>query len=518
MGQIKGVIAAGHELTVHAAEEILRDGGNAYDAVVAAHLAACATEPVLSSLAGGGFLLAQGPDRSRIVYDFFAQTPCRCRSYPEVNFFPISADFGETSQEFHIGMGSFATPGTISGLFAIHRDLCSMPMTRLAEPAVRMARDGVVMNSFQSYIFDIVRAVYLAFPETQKRFLRPGSKTDLIGEGDLLRQSELADTLETVAIEGEDLFYRGEIAESVERMSRELGGHITREDFACYKVNRRDPLCFKWRDTDLAINPAPSSGGPLIVFALHLLETVPQGCSSFGSTESLMTLARIQQLTDFARLDTMQSTVSGDPAEKILEPDYIEGWRRQFGKTIHFNRGTTHISVMDRIGNTASLTTSNGEGCGLLVPGTGVMMNNMLGESDLHPGGFHKWPENRRIASMMAPAILNRSDGITFALGSGGSNRLRTAILQVIINIVVHRMPLEKAVSCPRLHCEGEFLSLEVGFDPDQLAPVLSVWPDHKIWSGFNLFFGGTHSVSQGPDGFTGAGDPRRGGSSKVVN
>ncbi|MBP3192618.1 gamma-glutamyltransferase family protein [Natronogracilivirga saccharolytica] len=544
MSDGKGVVAAGHDLTIRAAGEILKSGGNAFDAVVAGHLAACVTEPVLSSAGGGGFLLTQTSGGSQMLYDFFTQTPLRHRNPEEIEFYPISADFGETMQEFHIGMGAFATPGTVKGLFAVHRDLCSMPMKRLAEPAIEMARKGVVMNHFQSYIIDIVSPVFRASEEALRVYGKPGenrekgsngkpgigsetheavglkdkgaseNKAKLVEEGDVLFQPELADFLEELAAEGDDFFYCGEVAQSIARLSRDLGGQVTAEDLENYEVFRRRPLEVAYRNSRLAINPAPSSGGTLIAFALKLMEEVDMAGMPYGSPGHLLHLARVQQLTDMARLDRLADRNLPDAG--FLDPDYLRRFQDQIRNYARKYGGTTHISIMDSDGNTAALTTSNGEGCGRILPGSGVMLNNMLGEEDLHPDGFHKWPENTRITSMMAPAILNRPDGSVIALGSGGSNRIRTAILQVLLNIIDHGMSVEDAVTRPRIHCEKDFLSVEYGFDRDVLARVVKEWPDHKLWSGSNLFFGGTHSVMYGPSGFHGAGDPRRGGSARL--
>ncbi len=519
MRQNTGVIAAGHELTVRVAEDILKSGGNAFDAVVAAHLAAFVTEPVLASPAGGGFLLARSSDGSQSLYDFFTHTPRRRRDPGEVEFYPISADFGETVQEFHIGMGSIATPGTIKGLYAIHRDLCRMPMKRLAEPAIALAQKGVVMNHFQAYILDIVQAIFLASDDSMRIYGHPEHKDSLIRKGDRLLQPDMADFLEVLASEGDNFFYRGEIAAMVDRMSRQRGGHITRDDFDSYEVIRRNPLRLTYREnTGLAFNPAPSSGGTLIAFALRLMEEADPSDHPFGSSGHLLRLAKVQQLTDIARIDYLARNNLSVPGEQMLDPVFVAEYRDQIADYARFTRGTTHISIMDRQGNTASLSTSNGEGCGCIIPGTGIMLNNMLGEEDLHPGGFQQWPEDKRITSMMTPGIMAMKDGSVVAFGSGGSNRIRTAILQVILNLTDYKMTLEDAVQMPRIHCEKDFLSIEHGFDAAGLGPVLEVWPDHKIWSASNLFFGGVHSVMSGPDGFQGAGDLRRGGVAKIVS
>ncbi len=178
-----------------------------------------------------------------------------------------------------------------------------------------------------------------------------------------------------------------------------------------------------------------------------------------------------------------------------------------------FSRGTTHISVADAEGNIASLTASNGEGCSYVLPGTGIMLNNMLGEEDLNPGGFNRWKKGARLASMMSPAVVEQADGTRFALGSGGSNRIRSAITQVLVNLLDFDMTPEQAVAAPRIHLEGDMLSLEPGFSEDPWPRFESAAPKTHLWPEKNLFFGGVHTVSVKPGGiFDGAGDPRRGG------
>jgi gamma-glutamyltranspeptidase/glutathione hydrolase len=175
------------------------------------------------------------------------------------------------------------------------------------------------------------------------------------------------------------------------------------------------------------------------------------------------------------------------------------------------NRGTTHISTIDSAGNLASMTLSNGEGCGHLLPGSGIMLNNMLGEEDLNPDGFNRWPCDVRVSSMMAPTLAYDHNRLV-AIGSGGSNRLRTAILQTLSNLIDFNMSPEIAVNAPRLHIERGHLDIEPGFEETSVAPLLQAYPQHRRWSSHNLFFGGTHTVCWDGRQFTGAGDPRRGG------
>jgi len=174
--------------------------------------------------------------------------------------------------------------------------------------------------------------------------------------------------------------------------------------------------------------------------------------------------------------------------------------------------GTTHISVIDKQGNMASLSSSNGEGCGHIVNGTGIMLNNMLGEEDTNLCGFHSWPCDQRMTSMMSPTIAITAKGQRIALGSGGSNRLRTAILQVLINILDFGMPLEAAVNHSRIHFENNLLNIEAGFKNEEIKLLCDQYKNVELWDELNLYFGGVHAVMSQGDTFFGAGDMRRGG------
>ncbi len=518
MSSSHGVVAAGHPATAQAAEAVLHDGGNAFDAIVAAHFTACVAEPVLCSLAGGGFMLADANGTRPRVYDFFAQTPLQCRDPAELDFYPILADFGTAQQEFHIGLGAVATPGSVRGLFEIHRDLCSMPMKRLVEPAIQLAREGIRLNDFQAYIFSIIEPIFLASPASRKIYADPDKPSQIIGAGKLLQQHDQADFLDSLAREGEDLFYRGEVAAAISQLNSQGGGHLSRADLESYAVIKREPLSIPYRDAQVFINPPPSSGGLLIAFALDLLAQVNMADYPFGSSAYLQLLASTMELTNHARLATLASETVHPDAAQLLNPEFLHQYRDQIIGRARSFRGTTHISVIDSNGNIASMTVSNGEGCGSIIPHTGVMLNNMLGEEDINPNGFHRWPLNQRMTSMMAPALVLFEDGRRIAIGSGGSNRIRSAILQVLINLIDYSMSAEQAVNAPRIHLEGDLLSIEDGFKPEALEDITAVYPHHTVWPNLNLFFGGAHTVMSDAGTFSASGDPRRGGVAIVAN
>jgi len=489
--------------------EILEAGGNAFDATLGALCTATMAEPLLASLGGGGFLLAMPGSGSPLVYDFFCQTPAQRRPEREIDFYPIMADFGTALQEFHIGMGSMAVPGVVAGIFEIHHDLGRMPIGDIMAPAVELARSGVAVNSFNHYIMQILQPIVEATPGSLSLYDSPGNSGQLIREGERLVNPDLAGAFEALARTGPDIFYRGDWAGQLARDCAENGGQLTAEDLAAYRVVRRAPVRFNYRGAECFINPPPSPGGCLVTFALKLLsDWLPPG-ADFGSPGHVVGLLRSMRAANLAR-----DEVKLEPGlEKLLDAETVSRWRRGLQENSMFSRGTTHISVADAQGNMASLTVSNGEGCSYVLPDTGIMLNNMLGEEDLNPDGFHRWKEGCRLASMMSPAVAERADGSRLALGSGGSNRIRSAIIQVLINLLDFDLSLENAVSAPRIHLENDMLSIEEGFSKEAMQALEAAVPKTHEWALKNLFFGGVHIVSASPDGhFDGAGDPRRGG------
>lgn len=520
----KGIVAAGHRLTAEAAEHVLRDGGNAFDAALAGLSAACVTEPLLASLGGGGFMLAQPAGEPVRAYDFFTHTPRQRCPENEMDFYSVLVDFGSATQAFHIGRGSIAVPGLIRGLFDIHRDLGTVPMRILVEPARGYATDGYEVSSFHGYVMKLLSEIFTATTSAEELFASTNRQDELVAEGDQLRLPELADVLDVLSREGADLFYRGEIGQTF-AADMEEGGHITRDDLEKYEVGLRPPLALDYGDMKLFTNPPPASGGLLIAFALKLLAEEQTELPGFGSPDHLTRMAHVMGLTESARIDAaISESVSQEAATRFLDPEYLELWREKLFDRPRFGRGTTHLSVIDCKLNVASVSLSNGEGSAYVIPGTGISMNNMLGEEDLHPNGFNHWALDQRLTSMMSPSIGSYREGGVLCTGSGGSNRIRSAILQVLVNLLDYQMSCEEAVAAPRIHYEAGLLSLEGGFDLERIAPVLETYEDHQLFDELHMFFGGAHTTvattKTDPtkiDHFSGIGDPRRSGVSILV-
>jgi gamma-glutamyltranspeptidase/glutathione hydrolase len=508
-----GVIAAGHPKTAEAGIEILRNGGNAFDAAVAAILTSFVAEPGLTSAAGGGFLLAHTQANQNILFDFFTQTPRQKRNLGEINFYPVEMDFGGAVQEFHIGLGSMAVPGNLAGVFHVHKRLGRLPFTVVAEPAIHYAKNGVKLNKFQYYcLASILKPIIIDYKEG-RQFFRPTG--EVIEPEGILIMKDFADTLAYLAEKGAREFYEGDIAHRLVKDCQDLGGHLTLEDLKNYRVIEREPLVIDYRGNTLVTNPPPSSGGTLIAFALKLLSKIDVASLGFGTTHHLEILGQVMQLTNEARKDGYDANLyQSDIAEKFLSNEHLVNYEHKLTETVNKWGSTTHLSVVDGEGNAASVTTSNGEGSGYVIPGTGIMVNNMLGEDDLNPQGFHQWQENVRISSMMAPTIVLKDNQPEIVLGTGGSKRIRTAILQVISNILDFKMSVKEAVDSPRVHWENDVFHVEPGFAEEEINKLTLPANNQLVrWQEKNLFFGGVHTVLETSEGLIeGAGDKRRDG------
>ncbi len=489
-GRIEGgAVAAGHELTVKAARHALEEGGNATDAACAAAWMACVVEPVLASPGGGGFAMVAENGATPQLCDFFARTPLHVN--PDADFHAIEADFGTTTQTFHIGPGSTATPGFVPGIFALHGRHGRLPMARLIAPAAVIARRGHTVNAFQARLARIISPILLASEGTRALFAPSGG---LLTEGQMLANPDLARFLESLAEGGPDWY----MAEAVPRMLtlQHGAGHLREEDFEDYAPEWRTPLREKAADGLVWLNPPPAASGVMIALANRKAEKEehPDECRPCIWAAALDHADRLRRDSGHD-LDALAARL-GPPS----------------------SRGTTHISVIDGEGGACALTVSNGEGNGHVVPGLGFMPNNMLGEEDVNPAGRSGWPTGVRLSSMMAPTIARGEDGTLHVLGSGGSNRIRSVIFLVLRRLMALRQTLAEAVEAPRLHVEAGHLDFEPGFLRTEAEALARMFPDHREWKEHSMFFGGCHAVSRRRDGTLEAcGDPRRSGSADVM-
>jgi gamma-glutamyltranspeptidase/glutathione hydrolase len=524
---VKGVVAAGSRLTADAGAWALREGGNAFDAAVAAMLASFASESLLTGLGAGGFLLAHTAEGDDHLLDFFVEAGGRGVD-PEGRAALIAAEvrFDETPQIFNVGPASCGVPGTPAGVWEMAGRFCSMPLPELVTPAVRYAREGVTVDRGQAYVFCLLKSIVTAEPQGRALYAPEG---DLLREGDTFRFPDLADALERFAAEGPDSIYRGDGARAISEWLIDRGGMVSEADLGEYSVIEREPVRTAYRGREVLTNAPPSSGGILIAYALALLERVQAG--DLADADALVLLTEVMGETNRAREGDFHLKLH-EPhlAEWFLSDDLVSAAAERIQRAVssrapaqqrsEANLGsTTHLSVLDADGNAAAITCSNGTSSGVVVPGTGIHLNNMLGEEDLNPLGFHRHEPGTRVTSMMAPTAVLRDGEIELSLGSAGSNRLRSAILQVIRGVVDDDAGVGEAVERGRLHYEAGILHAEPGFDGPTLEEVERRGYRLVRWKERNLYFGGVQAVRRDPatGELSGAGDPRRGGAVVVV-
>ncbi len=483
-------IATGHALTTASAEAVLRDGGTAVDAALAAAFTAFVVEPVLAGPLGAGVMLMAAPDTKPRLVDGIVQTPRGMAPEADLDIDTITVDFGAETQAFHIGAGTIATPCLMPMLCTAHERWGRMPLTILVAEACRHAREGYTVTPFQTHLATLVAPILGADAATRAIYFTDDKPHP---PGHVARNPELADVLEVLAIEGPRFFAEGEIAQALLACP---GGHLTPADLAKAAPVDRTPLQLRRGGTDIFLNPAPSLGGLSITLALESLPADP-------------TQVQIAAVLD--GIDRIRRRNGSAEALAAARPEHVSMLRALLDAPMA-TRGTTHISITDTEGMTVGLTLTNGEGCGRILPGTGIMPNNMLGEEDLVPDGPLGWHPDQRMATMMCPMILREGETVT-VLGSGGSSRIRSALAQTALRLTDGKGRLEDAIPAPRLHVEGGVLSFEDTGGEAWRAPLLKHWPEARIFPEPSLFFGGVHAVravkTRAEEAF---GDPRRAG------
>jgi gamma-glutamyltranspeptidase / glutathione hydrolase len=490
---MRAAVAAGCADTAEAAVTVLAAGGNAFDAAVAAGFASAVAEPGLASLGGGGFMLARPVAGPTVVFDFFVDAPGLGRGErPTPHFTPVTVRFAGAQQVFHAGWGSAAVPGCLAGYLHVHRRLGRAPLATVVAPARRLAAEGVVLTPAQAAVLSLLEPIATLSPDGRSVFAPRGR---LLGAGDTMRNADLAGFLDAVGHGTVGGFGDPGVAATAESAMDVGGGLMTAADLAGYRVVERLPLRQDYRGGHVRTNPPPSFGGRIVATGLDRLSSQPP---LDGSPESFVRLATV----------LVELTERHGPGDGSVAAE---------GGRLRSVRGTTHVSVIDAEGNVAAMTTSNGSCSGVFVPGTGVQLNNVMGEADLHPRGFHATPPGTRIGSMMAPTIVTTDGGGLLALGSGGSERIRSALTCVLTNLLDRGLTLDAAVLAPRLHWDRSRLQVEPGLPAEVIERLSSVWPV-SVWPGRDLYFGGAHAALRSADGSMSAvGDDRRGGVGRVV-
>jgi gamma-glutamyltranspeptidase / glutathione hydrolase len=456
-------IAAGHPATAAAGWEILEDGGSAADAAVAASLASCVAETVMTGILGGGYAIYWDAERGIARnLDFFVAAPGLGAPPVERKLVELAVPFGAELVHYSIGPASCAVPSVPAGLDALWRAYGRLPWQRLVEPALALARDGVEMPPAHASCLAMLAPVFTL--DEGARIYAPEGKP--LAAGDILRQPGLVNALEALSTEGGASLYRGALADSLLALMADRGGAVTRDDLEAYEARWSQPVEVEYRRRRLL-----SRGG---------LSGVP---------EAVARLPMLAGLSDADYVLALEATLNGDDAPG----------------------DTTNLVVVDAERNACVLTTSLGLGSGDFLPGLDLHLNSMLGEVDLLRGPLEP---GMRMASMMAPTLLVDDVGLEVAIGAAGGTRLRTALLLVLSTVVERAVEPQAAVDAPRFHPTPAALNAEPGVDHEALAALERRGRIVRRWPSRHHYFGGVSVI-----GRTGAGaDPRRSGAVRLAD
>ena len=457
-------IAAGHPATVEAGVEILQAGGSAADAAVAAALASCVAETVMTGLLGGGHGIYHDAFSGEVEnLDFFVAVPGLGGARRDAELVELDVPFGAELVHYAVGIASCAVPGVPAGLGALWRRHGRLGWAALVEPALRLARRGVEMPPAHAACLEMLAPV-MTMNEGAKIYSPKGS---LLAAGDRLDQPGLVLALELVAAEGPESAYTGGIAESLLALVEARGGLVTGEDLTTYEAVWTAPV------------EVPYLG--LRFLTRGDLSAVP---------ETLPALPRLRGLSEPERAVALARTLAGTAGDGAEH--------------------TTNITIVDDDGSACVLTTSLGLGSGDFLPRLDLHLNSMLGEADLIRGELEA---GRRMSSMMAPSLVFDGRDLALAIGAAGGTRLRSALVQATAGILDERLAPAEAVARPRLHAAERRVQLEPGFAEPTIAALEQAGFEPRVWPARHHFFGGVSVVTQN----AAAGDPRRSGAAALV-
>lgn len=482
-----GMVVSSQHLASQVGVDILKMGGNAIDAAVAVGYAQAVVNPCCGNIGGGGFMtihLANGED----TFINFRETAPAAAS---ANMYLDEKGNVKKGASLY-GYLAAGVPGTVLGLDTAQRKYGKLTRQQVMEPAIKLAREGFILNRGDTDILDTTIAKFRDDPEAARIFLRENG--DPLQPGDRLIQTDLANTLESIAQNGPDAFYQGKIPQAVEAAAKKGGGILTAKDFADYRIAETAPITCSYRGYEFVSAPPPSSGGVTLCEILNVLEGYDLKASGFNSAQTIHTMTEAMR---HAYMD--RNTFLGDPAfvknptEKLLSKEYAAEIRKQIqpelatpssrvqpGMEPHEKPETTHYSIVDHRGNAVSTTyTINGRfGSVVIAPGTGFFLNDEMddftvkvGEQNMYglvQGATNAIAPGKRPLSSMTPTLVTKDGKVFMVVGSPGGSRIITITLQTVLNVIDHGMAPQEAVDAPRIH--HQWLPDEVYFEQRGLS------------------------------------------------
>ncbi len=479
-----GLVLSTHVLANEIGKNILDNGGNAIDAAVAVGYALAVVHPAAGNLGGGGFAVIHLADGKNLTLDFREVAPLKAGKDMYLD------DKGEVIQDSStIGYLAAGVPGTVKGMSAMLEKYGTKKLSELIAPAIKLAEKGFILNERQEETMLESKNIFSQFESSKKYFLKKDGSTYKSGE--LFVQKDLAKTLNLIAKEGADAFYKGKIADLIAADMQKNKGIITKEDLEQYEVKWREPVQGTYRGYDIISMSPPSSGGAHIIQILNVMENAPIGDLGFASSQTLHIMAEAMRQAYADRSEYMgDPDFVNIPLDKLMSKEYAKEIYNKIPEkkalmsekvkpglgSMHESNNTTHYSVMDAKGNAVSITyTINGSyGSGAAVNGAGFLLNNEMDDFSIKPGVANLYgliggeanaiePKKRPLSSM-SPTIVLKDGKVVMVVGSPGGSRIITTVLQVISNVIDHNMNIAQAVESPRFHMQ--WLPDEIRVEP----------------------------------------------------
>ena len=530
----KGVLAP-HAMVVSAKEEasqiglaILKKGGNAFDAMIATELALAVAYPNAGNIGGGGFMVYRLGSGERGALDYREKAPAKAHRdmYLDKNG-KVIAD------KSTLGALAVGVPGTIAGIFEVYQKFGSLPIGELIQPAIDLARKGVIITELQanSYMNKNVELIKQA-----NNYVTPFENGWKAGER--FKYEELAQTLERIRDNGSYEFYNGETAKRIVSYVQELGGILSLDDLRNYRAQWRKPITFTYKDYTISSMPLPSSGGICLAQILKSVEPYNIGQYPHNGEQYIQLLVEAER-----RAYADRAYYMGDadfvkvPTQQLLSPDYLKERMSSFswdkasksseiahGKIVGYESDeTTHYSIVDRFGNAVAVTTTlnTNYGSKVYVKGGGFFLNNQMDDFSIKPGEPNTYglvgseknaiAPNKRMLSSMSPTIIEKDGKLFMVIGTPGGSTIITSVLQCFLNVAEYGMTMQQSVSKPRFH--HQWLPDDVMYEPKGFAPEVIA---HLKAKGYKpreenfVIIGKVDAILVQPDGtLEGGADPR---------
>lgn len=523
----RGVVTSASPLASRIGADILKNGGNAFDAAIATAFAISIAEPGLSSIGGGGFaLLYNAKEKKTYMIDFRDTAPAKARE----DFYELD-DKGQVKGNIKAtGWYSVAVPGNVAAMEEIHKRFATKKWNELIDPAVKLLEDGVPVNkTLNEFVMNTLDRIETS--RTKEFFHKTFFKDDLPLEvGEKYYAPDLAKTLKILAAKGGRAFYQGEIADKIaDAFAKNADGWITGEDLANYKVVMREPLQTTYRDKFTVVSVPPPAGGLTVVEILNILENFDLKKMGHGTADTVHTMIEAQRLAfadrslylaDPAFKEIPLKIIAGKKFAKsragLIKPDKALARPVKAGETDKLAGNTTSFSVIDKDGNMVTITQTINHFMGaLIVPeGTGILMNNQMNAFTTRPGRTNSVEAGKRPLSSMSPTLVLKDGKPFLTVGSPGSTRIVTTVANILVNVIDYGMNLQEAIDAPRFHNSNlRKTAVEARWSPEIRKALEDKGHEIEVYKEMDLFFGGAQGAMILPDGTVqGCADPRRSG------